>query len=288
MNNEWTIGTILDWTADYFGNAKISEARLDAEILLASVFNCPRLELLANGDKTVPQEKLKIYKKMISERQKRVPVAYILGEQEFMGLRFRITRHTLIPRQETELLVEEAVRIIKENKFETILELGAGSGNISVSIGKLTAAARIYAADISVDALRICQENIDIHGQSAKILLMKGDLFNAVENESLEQKIDMILSNPPYILSDEFSFLEPEIGYEPKIALDGGEDGLCFYRKIAEKSGIYLKQGGYLLMEINSKLRADISSILERNKFYVSGIVKDYSGLDRVISAIKM
>lgn len=285
MNETWTVSSILDWTAGYFTRNNINEARLDAEVLLASVLNCSRLNLYLEKDKILSEQNLKIFKKLIQERKQRIPVSYILGEKEFMGLRFKVNRHTLIPRPETELLVEEVIKIINKGHNNVIVDLGTGSGNIPISIAKLSNVSKIYSIDVSMEALNIAQDNIDYHGLAAKIELRNGDLFNGIMSESLENKVDIIVSNPPYIAEHEMELLTPELGYEPQSALYGGKDGLDFYRRIIADSIKYLKEGGYLVMEMNSYLSKDIQNITEKNSFTVENIIKDYSGLDRVIIA---
>ena len=281
----WSIGSALDWTADYFSRLDISEARLEAEILLSSVLNCRRLDLHLRRDEVVPPEQLKQFRAFIEERRQRKPVAYILGEQEFMGLRFRVNEHTLIPRPETELLVEETVKLVKAGHDSLLADIGTGSGAIAVSTAALSPLRKIYATDISFDTLKIAQENINAHGLAGRVIVKQGNMLAALNGESLEGSIDIIISNPPYVAEDEAADLAPELGFEPRAALFGGKDGLDFYRVLAKDARTYLKPEGFLLLELSAQKSSLISDILEVAGFAIISLLKDYSGLDRVIIA---
>ncbi|MHB9154331.1 MAG: peptide chain release factor N(5)-glutamine methyltransferase [Endomicrobiales bacterium] len=288
MTENWTVSAALDWTAGYFERNRISEARLDAELLLSSALSCPRLSLHLRKDEIVPDEKLKRYRQMITDRAKRKPVAYILGEQEFMGLRFKVNEHTLIPRPETERLAEEVIRLVDAGHDGILADLGTGSCNIPVSVGKNAAPRRIYAVDISLEALKVAQENINFHGLAGKIELRHGDLLEALRGEGIEKEVDIVISNPPYIAEDEIKGLEPELSHEPVLALAGaGSDGLDFYRRIARESTCFIKEGGYLVLEMNALRSAAIQEIVTACAFTVQAVVKDYSGHDRVLVARK-
>ncbi|MFH1369647.1 MAG: peptide chain release factor N(5)-glutamine methyltransferase [Elusimicrobiota bacterium] len=282
---DWTVCSVLDWTADYFERHNISGARLDAEILLSHVLKCPRLDLNLRKDERIPEKILSQYKRFITERKERKPLAYILGEHEFMGMSFRVNNATLIPRPETELLVEEVVNLVRGKGKKVLVEVGTGSGNISVSIAKLTDITTIYATDISMDALKVAQENVFKHSVASKVVLRQGDMFRALESDGLEGKTDIIVSNPPYVSLDEFDGLEPELKYEPRNALNGGEDGLDFYKILSVESRKYLKPGGLIAVELNSNKSYQIRDIFESTGFAVETIIKDYSGLDRVLTA---
>jgi release factor glutamine methyltransferase len=285
MSESWSIGSILDWTSGYFDRHNIPEARLEAEVLLSSVLKCPRLNLYIKKDEVVPEEKLKTYRNFISERQKRKPLSYILGEKEFRGLRFKVNQHTLIPRPETELLVEEVLKLLEGRSRGIVLDIGTGSGNISVCVGRSPLVSRIYAADISLEALSVAQENIDFHGLAGKIIPKRGNIFEAVADENLDRAIDVIVSNPPYIAQDELDQLAPELSYEPRQALDGGKDGLDYYRAIAEGSKRYLKNEGYLVFEMSAHKSAQIQEILEAHAYSIKNVIKDYAGLERIVVA---
>jgi release factor glutamine methyltransferase len=282
-NGDWTVSSILDWTTGYFERNKINEARVEAEVLLSHVLKCKRLDLYLKKEQVVPKLKLDIYKSYINERKLRKPVSYITGEKEFMGLVFKVDEHTLIPRPETELLVEEALAIIKSCKYDTVVDIGAGSGNISVSIAKLSDIRRVFAVDVSMKALSKCWENAVTNGVASKLYPKSGDCFDALKDEDLEGKVGLLVSNPPYIADDEFDALEPELGFEPRLALFGGSDGLDFYRKIAAQAKTYLANGAHAVFELNSNKSKETADIFEENEYQIVKIIKDYSHLDRIL-----
>lgn len=283
MSEIWTIGSILQWTTRHFEKYGIPEPRLEAEVLLAAALNCPRLTLHVRQDEELSKDTLQQFKSYVIERQKRRPVAYILGEKEFMGLRFFVDEHTLIPRPETELLVEAAQRRIEAGQDNTVVDLCTGSGCIAVSLAKLSPARKVYACDISLDALKVAQANIDQHGVGRKVFIKYGDLLAALEGEVQQGAVDMVVSNPPYVAESELAFLEPELGFEPRLALDGGKDGLDYYRRIAAESRPYIRTGGCLLLEMSAAKSVQIREIVENAGWTVEEVIKDYSGLDRVM-----
>jgi release factor glutamine methyltransferase len=285
MPGTWTIARVVEWTEDYFNRNNLSESRIDAELLLSHVLNCKRLDLYLKKDEEIGKRELAKFKQLIVERKNRKPVSYITGEREFMGLSFKVNSGTLIPRPETELLVEEAVKLIKKRKLSLVLEIGTGSGNIAVSIAKLAGGVKVFSSDASLDALRVAQGNADAHGVADRVVLKHGDLFEALRGEGLEGAFDMIVSNPPYIADDEKAALAPELSFEPSAALFGGGDGLDFYRSIAGGAGNFLKQGGFLLFELNSNRSAGIQQITAEAGYKIEKIIKDYSNLERVLTA---
>jgi len=285
MNGVWAIGPLIDWTSGYFGKYGIPDPRLEAEMLLSEVLHCPRLQLALRRNDVVPPDRLREFKEFIVERQKRKPIAYILGAREFMGLHFFVDEHTLIPRPETEILVETAIKHIGEGHADVIVDLCTGSGCIAVSTAVLSDARKVYACDISLNALKVAQANIDYHGQGRKVFVKFGDLFHSLDDESLEGKVDIVVSNPPYISHDEIKYLEPELAFEPRLALDGGKDGMDYYRRIAQAGKLFLKDGGHLLLELSAARSAAIRAVVADAGFVVQEIIKDYAGLDRVLVA---
>jgi release factor glutamine methyltransferase len=200
---------------------------------------------------------------------------------------FKVNQNTLIPRPETELLVEEAVNRLKGKKDSVVAEIGAGSGNIAVGIAKLADVERLYSCDISGDALFIAQENVCRHGLAAKIVLKQGDMFAAFASENLAGGVDMIVSNPPYVAQSEIEELAPELDYEPEIALFGGTDGMDFYKRLAAGAGEFLKPGGLLIVELNAKRSSAVRYIFEGAGYQVEALIKDYAGLDRILTLRK-
>lgn len=269
---------------------KVPDPRCDAEVLLSSVLDCRRGVLALHRDDIVPAGRLSVLKKMIVRRARREPVAYILGYTEFMGMRFFVNEHTLIPRPETELLVEEVVRLItgtglskKNAEKTTVADVCTGSGCIAVSIAKLLPGTRVHASDISKDALAIAGQNAVINGVSGMVMLHHGDMFEPFDREGLTGAFDIIVSNPPYVLSSELSGLEPELLCEPRSALDGGADGLRFYRQLALAGKQYLKPRGYIVVELNAQKSAQTAALFTAAGFAVVKTVKDYAHLDRIL-----
>lgn len=285
MAETWTVARVVEWTEEYFGRNDLPEGRIDAELLLSHVLSCRRLDLYIKKDEEIGKRELAKYKQLIVERKNRKPLSYITGEREFMGMSFEVNSGTLIPRPETELLVEEAVKLIKKHRLKNVLEIGTGSGNIAVSIAKLAGSVKVCSSDASLDALRVAQRNTDAHGVADRVMLKHGDLFKALLGEGLEGSFDMIVSNPPYIAANEKEALAPELSFEPPAALFGGDDGLDFYRSIAKGAGGFLKTGGFLLFEMNSNKSDDIQKLTAGAGYKIEKIIKDYAGLERVLTA---
>ena len=259
--------------------AEIQEAKIDAWYLLEYETGISRALFLADPDRTVEEEKAEKYQKDIEIRAKRIPLQHITGEQEFMGLTFRVNEHVLIPRQDTETLVEEALKRIRPGM--KILDMCTGSGCILESILKFAGKKNIplegTGCDISEEALKVAKENNCRLETKAKFI--QGNLF-----EYVTEKYDMIVSNPPYIRTAEIDRLEAEVKlHDPWIALDGKEDGLYFYRLIIKESVKHIQKGGYLLFEIGYDQGETVSGFLEEQGYEDIQIKKDLAGLDRVV-----
>lgn len=259
--------------------AGIQEAKIDAWYLLEYETGVGRAVFLADPDRIVEEEKAKQYQKDIEIRAKRIPLQHITGEQEFMGLVFKVNEHVLIPRQDTETLVEEALKQIRPKM--KVLDMCTGSGCILESILKFAEKKNIplegTGCDISEEALKVAKENDRRLGTKAEFI--QGDLFEYVTG-----KYDMIVSNPPYIRTEEIGRLEEEVKlHDPWIALDGKEDGLYFYRLIAKESVKHIQKGGYLLLEIGYDQGESVSELLKEQGYEDIRIKKDLAGLDRVV-----
>lgn len=284
----WTISSLLDWTTIYFANHKIEEPHLEAEVLLAHALGIKRIQIYTMHDRVLKDEELAEFKKLILRRIKREPTAYIIGYRPFMSLDLEVTQDVLIPRPETEVLVEKAIDLIKENGTATvsILDIGTGSGAIAVSIAKYCPATNIVATDISQPALEVAAGNAKKHDVGERVKFVLGDLFSPIDKGA---KFDIIVSNPPYISSSELEKLQPEITkYEPVRALDGGPDGLAYYRKIAVKAHEYLAEKGVLLLEAGAGQADHVMEMLSMTSAYSSiSKARDLSGIDRVVIASK-
>lgn len=250
---------------------------LDSKILLEKACNCDRLFLLRNRDEEISEENFLIYKSFLERRKSNEPIAYITNEKEFMGLLFYVDKNVLIPRPDTEILAEYAI----SNCRGKILDIGTGSGALSVSIAKLGKDVSVSACDISEAALSIAEKNALSNGVSVNFF--RCDILK----DELNEKYDAIISNPPYIRSDVVLTLDRNVkDFEPSLALDGGDDGLIFYRTITKKAYDALNSGGILAYEIGFDQGKDVSDIM-KPLFDDVKILKDFAGNDRVVTGIK-
>ena len=256
--------------------AQLEEAQLDARLLLEEICGTDHNTLLCHGDREVSEKEEEQYRKAIEQRAQHVPLQHILGYQDFMGLRFHVNEHVLIPRQDTEILVEEAMRYLHDGM--RILDLCTGSGCILLSLLHYSNDCEGVGVDISQEALQVAAQNAELLGIKADFL--KSDLY-----EKVTGKFDLLVSNPPYIERKVIPTLMEEVReYDPYIALDGGEDGLDFYRRIIGGAQDYLKRGGQILMEIGSGQAQAVSELLREAGFKEINVCRDFAGLDRVVS----
>lgn len=261
----------------------------EKEILLSSILNCSRGALYGQ-DWSLNDEQAKRLSEVLSLRSQGFPLQYILGEVEFFGLAFRVDNRVLIPRPETEILVEAVINLVTTsprhhvNSHIKILDIGTGSGCIAVCLAKFLPQAAITAIDISFDALSLAKENALRNSADKNISFIQSDLLSAVRYSL--SAYDLIVSNPPYIASADLAALQKEVRCEPALALDGGKDGLYFYYKIITEAPKFLNENGLLLLEMGFAQCAKIKNILQKsNNFEIINVVKDYSGIERVITA---
>lgn len=279
----WTIGRILQWAEQYFRNKGIEGGRLDGEVLLSHILGQPRIYLYTNYDKPLEQHELDAYRPLVMERVKGFSVAAIIGEKEFMGLPFHVTKDVLIPRPDTETLVEDILAVLPNDGEYRILDVCTGPGTILYSLLHYMPNATGMGLDISKDALQVAatnREKLEI-GDRAKLCV--SDLFSALASlGGYEESFDVITSNPPYIPTAELETLAVEVKNEPSLALDGGEDGLDFYRRLVTDSATYLKSGGYLAVEIGMGQEEDVCVLAKATGFYGEPVMqKDIAGIIR-------
>jgi len=254
--------------------AGIGEAKSDAFLLLSHVTNVDVASYYLDPDKEMTEEETARYEEFLERRSQRIPLQHITKEQEFMGYSFFVSQDTLIPRQDTEILVLEALNKLQGG--ETVLDLCTGSGCIIISLSKLQSI-EATGSDISLAALNIAEKNGNKLG--VRVNFKKSNLF-----ENITGRFDMIVSNPPYIKSQDIESLEKEVRlYDPRIALDGGADGLSFYKKVIPKAKSYLKQEGFLLLEIGADEAQDVKELLDIAGYHNIYVKKDLAGLDRVV-----
>ena len=262
------------------GGIEEHEADTEVRVALSSILNCDISSLYLRGTALVNESDEYRMVRITDRRLKGEPLEYIIGEKWFMGLKLKVTPDVLIPRRETEILCEHAIQLIRLNVYGSVLDLCTGSGCIGVSIAKYTRA-RVTATDISQAAAGIAEYNAK--NQLVKMDVRVGDMFSNVP-----EKFDMICSNPPYIPSGEISSLMREVkDYEPRLALDAGKDGLRFYRKIAKEAPSHLNDNGTLILEIGCEQADDVKRILAGAGFEDIRVMKDYSGLDRIVAAVR-
>ena len=275
---QWSYDTLLKWGTDELTAHDVENAALDAWYLLEHIYGISRVDFLmrrSDSFDAAQMEKSTAYQALIRQRSEGFPVQYLTGSTEFMGLPFLVNEHVLIPRQDTEVLVETALSMMKPGC--RLLDMCTGSGCIVLSLAKLGTVTWGIGADISEEALKVAERNRENLGLS-QVKLVHSDLFGSVEGV-----FDMIVSNPPYIASEVITTLSEEVkDHEPMMALDGGTDGLDFYRIMIEKSPAYLAPKGMLFFEIGYDQGASVSQLMEKN-FENIHVIQDLAGLDRVV-----
>jgi protein-(glutamine-N5) methyltransferase, release factor-specific len=286
-----TIRDSLKWAITILNKSEIEFPEINADTLLTYVLSCDRTRLYTNHDNVIDDADICKYKELIDKRASHVPLQYITGRVEFMSLDFTVDERVLIPRPETEILVETVLNKAQGNilpdKGVIIMEIGTGSGNIAVSLAKNLSNAEIYTNDISPEALLVAETNVQRHDVADKVHLLHGDFFGIFNNSTEKEQVDFIVSNPPYVSESEWNELEPEVReHEPRQALVGGEDGLCFYRKIINDAAHWLRPGGFLVIEIGETQANAISKLIEDEECYERAErIKDLQGKERIISA---
>jgi release factor glutamine methyltransferase len=275
---------ILNESTKALEAAEIPSARLDAEVLLSFCLGCDRLEFYKNPDMTISEAKLSTFRNLIARRLQWEPVAYITGRKEFWSFSLDVNNSVLIPRPDTEIIVEEALNICRkiDSSEIKILDIGTGSGAIALALASEITGAKVVATDISPAALNLAQKNATALGLKEKIYFQQGDLFEPVDGI-----FDIIVCNPPYISAQDYEKLPAGVkDYEPQDALLAGKSGLEFYEKLIYQVAGFLQKNGWLLLEIGAKQETGVRGIMEAAGFYDSiEMRRDYAGLPRVIKA---
>ena len=279
-----TVLEAINLSTEFLGKRNIESPRINAELLLAHTLSCKRLDLYLSYDRPLNEDEVNIYREFIRRRSKYEPLQYIIGKVEFFGLEFIVNPSVLIPRQETEILVETIINSFKKEDNLKILDIGVGSGNISVSVAKHLHNSKITATDISEQALTTAKNNAEMNSVSEKINFINHNILK----DDLNEEFDIIVSNPPYISEKEFPELKDELKvYEPKSALTDFSDGLNYFKVISSKAKSLLKNNGKIFFEVGQGQSEDVEKILRENNFKEILIVKDYLKIDRVISGEK-
>ena len=278
MTERWTVIKILKWTTDYFSEKGIDSPRLDAEVLLAETLGMDRVGLYVNFDQPLAADELARFRERVRRRGRHEPVQYILGETEFWSMAFAVNPQVLIPRADTEVLVEEALTVLPDRA--SVLDAGTGSGAIAIALAKERPELTVLALDVSSDAVQVAQRNAMHHQVQAQIKCQVGDLAALPTGP-----YDLLVSNPPYIPSQDWQGLMPEVrDYEPRLALDGGVDGLQAYRLLSQQAVTHLKPGGWLMVEVGINQAEEVAEL-----FAAAGLTEirkreDYAGIPRVVA----
>ncbi len=277
MAERWTVLKILQWTADYFAGKEIGSARLEAELLLAATLGLDRVGLYVNFERPLDAVELSSFRERVQRRAQREPIQYILGETEFWSLLFNVGPEVLVPRADTEVLVEESLARIEGSA--RVLDVGTGSGAIAIALAHEKPEILVTALDCSEPALGVARNNAQRNGVADRVTCLLGDLASLPTGP-----FEMIVSNPPYIPSGDWQTLMPEVrDYEPRLALDGGEDGLQAYRQLAVQAGQVLVPGGWLLVEVGIDQATDVSTLFKAAGLIEIGQRDDYAGIARVV-----
>jgi release factor glutamine methyltransferase len=286
---KWTILKLIQWTTTYFKEQGVSEPRASAEILLAHVLSVDRLSLYLNYDRPLGAAELAAFKEFIKRRLEGEPVQYVTGTKEFWSLPLRVSPAVLIPRPETELLVEAFLDFLRKRRLEetcpSIIDLGTGSGAIAIALARELSLATVVAADLSLAALQLARENARKHQVAERIHFVCSDLFSGIRMAGAG--FDAVVANPPYVRHSEFDLLPREIrNHEPREALDGGPDGLAAIRLIIQQAPAFLNRSGVLVLEIGAGQAEQVSDlILLSGRYQSHRFIPDYSGIDRVLVA---
>lgn len=282
-----TVLESLKLSTTFLENKGIESARMNAELLLSHILECKRLDLYLRFDQPLKPNETNIYREYISRRGNFEPFQYIVGEVEFCGLKFFVDKNVLIPRQETEILIETILENTSKTDELKILDIGSGSGNIPISLAVNLPLSKVISIDISAEAIFVAEKNRELHDLKSRIGFIKTDILTNNLDKYLNT-FDVIVSNPPYVNKQEFATLQKEIvDYEPEIAVTDNCDGYKFYKAISEKSRTLLKENGMLFFEIGQGQAEDVKQIMLKNEFENITIRKDYSGIDRVVFGVK-
>lgn len=278
-----TVLEVIQKSADFLARKQIDSPRLQAELLLAHLLKSPRMKLYLSFDRGLSDAELAQYRELVRRRGVREPLQHIVGSASFCGFEIAVSPAALIPRPETELLAEAAWQFLGAVGPATALDFGTGTGCIAIALALKCPAARIRAVDISGDALVLARKNADANRVADRIEFLESDKFAALEGDA---RFDLIVSNPPYIPTAELETLQPEVrDHDPKTALDGGADGLNFYRLLASEAGEFLKGAGKLMVELGDDQADAVRRIFETQKWIVEAIREDYTGRARVLIA---
>lgn len=278
-----TIQEAIQKSAEFLEKRGVDSPRLQAELLLAHVLQLPRLKLYLQFDRAIPEPQISSLRELVKRRGMREPLQHILGNAAFCGIELKVNRHVLVPRPETELLAERAATFLSAltTQPSTLLDLGTGSGCLAIQLAVQFPQVRGLAVDISPEALAVARENALACKVAERVEFLLGDLFAPL---AVGSRFDLIVSNPPYIPSPEIATLQPEVrDFDPRAALDGGADGLDFYRRLAAEAATWLKPEGRLMVEFGDSQAPALGKLFAEHKWMVEAVVPDYSRRERIL-----
>ena len=275
-------------TADYFASKDVESPRLAAERLLAHAMGCERIDLYTRFQETLPGETVARYRELVRRRAAREPIQHVLGATEFWSLEIKCDRRALVPRPETEGVVQGALDLLRKIADPAVADIGTGTGCIAVALVKELNAANIVASDMSSEALALAAENLAAHGLRDRVRLIEGDLVAPFREAGLLECFDAVVSNPPYIADYEMTRLMPEVrDFDPPLALRGGPDGLDVIRRLAAETPALLKPGGRLIVEIGQGQLESTGAILRESGWTIERTLPDAAGIPRVVAACR-
>lgn len=282
-----TVLEVIQRSTEFLKNKGVDSPRLQTELLLAHLLNMPRMKLYLNFERKLSATEVDNFRELIKRRGQREPLQHIVGSTCFCGLELAVDRQVLIPRPETELLAEQGWIFLNslntQHSALSTLDLGTGSGCLAIALAVHCPMARVFAIDISAGALNLARQNAARHNVRDRIAFLQSDAFAALESTKL---FDLIISNPPYIPTQEIQSLQIEVrDHDPRQALDGGPDGLAFYRRIATEAAPFLQPGGKIMLEFGDGQAAAIRKIFESEKWIVEAIIEDYTQRPRILIA---
>jgi release factor glutamine methyltransferase len=279
----WTIRRLLEWTTRFLQQKGCESPRVETEMLLAHVFDCKRIEVYTRFDEVASDEARQKFRELVRRRVEGCPVAHLVGRKEFYSLEFEVTPAVLVPRADTETLVDEALRLAKPLPAPHVLDVGTGSGCIAVTLAHQHKGARVTAVDVGPEALAVAARNAARHGVADRVRFLEGDLFGPI---SPGESFDFVVSNPPYIPQAEIARLAREVrDHEPRLALDGGPDGFAVIDRLLAGAAAYLKPGGWLLVEIGTDQKtAALARVAAQPGYQTAKVLDDRAGRPRVLS----
>lgn len=283
MSTTWTTRSLLAWMARDFAALGVSTARLDAELLIAHVLEIDRVRMYMDLDRPLAAEELSAVRALVVRRRQREPVAYIVGHREFYRREFEVSAAVLVPRPDTECLIERALALLPTEGERDVLDLCTGSGAIAVTLAAERSGAHVTATDLSGAALEVAARNAHKHAVAERVALRQGDLFAALEPGL---RFDLIAANPPYVRSVELPGLAPELRHEPELALVAGADGLDVLRRLCAETAAWLKPGGVLLFEVGAGQATEVAQLLAAESGLSDvQVQRDFGGVERVVEA---